>query len=246
MTFTPRSLIRSAAPALLAGVLLAGVSVVGSGVALGSVAHPTASSVLASAARALAQESSVHVTVATMNGKATTSVVADIGKKNSTETVTSGKESFTIIVTPFYAYLSGTPTGLTVLMGLTSAEQKKVGRSAIAMKKGTSAYTSFEQNLSSSALVHLLPTVTGTTLLAARDKKTKGYQLSWTTAASATQTKSSTVMVISSGRKALPVDEHVTTPVGHSTTTFTKWNESIHVTVPTSTIAYSKVVGAAS
>ncbi len=246
MTPPSRNPILRTAPLWLSSLLAAALATLPGGVASATSTRPTASSVLAATTRALKHESSVHVFVETLSGKTRTSVVADIGLVDSTETVTSGKESFTITVTPSYAYLSGSPSGLTTLMGLTNAEQKKVGQRAIAMKKGTSPYSTFQQNLSSSKLLHLLPPVKGTTLLAARDRKTRGFQLSWTTAASATQSRTTTVMVVSAGQAALPIRENVTTTVGRSTTTFTKWNEVVHVTVPTNTIPYAKVIPSSS
>jgi len=44
------------------------------------------------------------------------------------------------------------PTGLTTIMGLTAAEQKKVGTRSVVMKSGTTPYTSFHSNLTTSVL----------------------------------------------------------------------------------------------
>ena len=106
---------------------------------------------------ALSTETGVHIVVTTVNNKVKSSVVADIGTTSGTETYTSGAETFTITVTPNFAYLSGSKTGLVNIMGLSAAEQKAVGTDTIIMKKGTSQYTTFHSNLTSGAFSQLLP-----------------------------------------------------------------------------------------
>lgn len=210
-----------------------------------STANPTVASILKAAQVAIVKQSGVHVTVATVSGKVVSSVVADIGKTNGTETYVSGNESFTITVTPTYAYLSGSQKGLTTLMGLTAAEQKKIGKQSMAMKKGTSYYTTFKSNLTSgTTFASLLPAAKGTTLLSARDKKTNGYQLKWSAKATSTQPKTTTVMTFSSGKTTLPIKDAVSTSTGRSQTTFSKWGEKVSVKVPTSTIPYAQVIPA--
>ncbi|MGC2486435.1 MAG: hypothetical protein WA359_09360 [Acidimicrobiales bacterium] len=202
---------------------------------------PSAASLLALTKTALSTESGVHIVVSTLNDKVKSSVVADIGTTSGTETYTSGAETFTISVTPKFAYMSGSKTGLVDIMGLSAAQQKKVGSDTVKMSKGTSQYTSFKSNLTSAAYSELLPAAKGTTLLSTRDKTTNGYQLTWTTKATSTTPKTVSVMVVSSGTKALPIRETVSTTSGSSKTTFTKWGEFVAVKVPSKTIAYSKV-----
>jgi hypothetical protein len=215
----------------------------GPSVAQASVSNPTVASVIAAATTVLKGEIGVHVKVTTTNGSVVSKVVAKIGTVNGTESYVSGSETFTITVTPTYAYLSGSKTGLTTLMGLTAAEQTKVGASSIAMKKGSSEYTTFKDNLTAGTFPALLPSFKGTTLLAARDKKTNGYQLTWVTAATSSAPKSTSVLTISSGKTALPIKESVTTSTGSSSTTFSKWDKKISVTTPTKTISYASVFG---
>jgi hypothetical protein len=203
--------------------------------------HPTVSSVLVAANAALLTENSVHVQVATIAKKVAGSVVADIGKTSGREVYHSGTESFIITVTPTTAYLSGSKDGLINIMDLTASEQKEVGTDSISMKKGTSPYSTFEENLTAGTLTHLLPKAKGTTLLAQRDASTGGYQLKWKEAATSSSAASTTVITISAGKKALPIKESVTTAGGKSETTFSRWGESIKVTVPKATIAYTKI-----
>jgi hypothetical protein len=204
--------------------------------------NPTTTALITATKAALKKETGVHVKVAAVASKVHSSVVADIGKSSGTEQYVSGDVNFRITVTPTYAYLGGSKKGLISYMQLSAAEQKTVGSASISMKKGTSPYTSFKTNLTSgTTFLSLLPTAKGTTVLAARDKKTNGYQLSWTAKATSTQPKTSTIMTISSGKKTLPIKEVVTTSTSKSVTTFTKWGENVKVSVPSSTIAYSKV-----
>ena len=166
--------------------------------------------------------------------------MADIGPTSGFETYKKGKETFTISVTPKYAFLSGSPSG-SPADGADEPEAKKVGKKSIEMKKGSDQYSTFKTNLTSAAFSQLLPAVKGTTLLAARDKTTNGYQLTWVTAATSSSPKETSVLVISSGSSTVPLKETVSTSTGDSHTTFTKWDQPFTVKVPTSTIAYAKV-----
>ena len=201
---------------LSAAVLVASVLIVAAPLSAHAATNPTTTSVLASAKAALKHVTSVHVSVKTTAGKTKSSVTADIGKTDGRESYVSGDESFTITVTPTYAYLSGSKNGLVKLMDLTASEQAKVGTQAIAMKKGT-------------------------TLLAKRDKATKGFQLSWATAATSSAPATTTVMTISAGKPSLPLKELVTSSEGESKTTFSRWGANVQVKVPSATINYSKV-----
>jgi hypothetical protein len=208
-----------------------------------SVANPTAASVIAAASAAVKKEAGVHVHVSTVSGKVDTTVDAKIGTLNGVETYTQGDATFIITVTPTFAYLSGSSTGLTSVMGLSATEQKKVGAASISMKVGSTPYKTFESNLTSSAFTQLLPPIKGTTLLPTRDKKTNGYQLKWKTAATSTAAATTSVLTISSGAKTLPIKEKVTTSGGSSQTTFSNWGKKVTVDVPTKTITYAKVFG---
>lgn len=238
----------SRAPLYLSALVLTTVTVI-SGFSLAANAtgtKATTKTVLTAAKAELAKQTSVHIKVSSLASTSKSSVVADIGEKSGTETFTKGAETFSITVTPAFAYLSGSATGLTEIMGLSAAEQKKVGTSAISMKVGTTPYTTFKTNLTVGALSHLLPIAKGTSLLAKRDKATNGYDLKWVTAATSQSPKSTTVLTISSGKKSLPSKELVTTSAGTSETTFTKWGEGVQVVVPSSTIPYNSIFPAKS
>jgi hypothetical protein len=209
-----------------------------------SVKNPTTKSVLQAAQKAMAKESGVHIYVTSKTGTVRSVVVVDIGATYGEEIITSGKSSVKIIVTPTDAYLSGSATGLTKIMGLTAAEQKKVGTLSVVMKAGSTPYTSFHSNLTTTVLAGILPLAKGTKYKASSDSA-KDYQLSWQTAASSTAAATKSVLTISSGSKTLPIKEVITGTTGGGTTSFSKWGEHVVEVAPAvaSTIAYAKVIG---
>ncbi len=209
-----------------------------------SVAVPTTKSVLKAAKLAMAKAASVHVYVETTSGTNKSVFELNIGATYGDETITSGKAKVKIIVTPTDAYLSGTKTGLTTILRLTAAEQKKVGTLSVVMKAGTSPYKSFQTNLTSSVLTGILPPSKGTKYKQSTDSD-KDYLLSWSAAATSTSSATTTVLTISSGSKTLPIKEVITGTTGGGTTKFSKWGEHVREQAPATanTIAYSKVIG---
>ena len=210
-------------------------------VAQASTNKPTASSVLKAVKAAMLKEAGVHITVNSRSGTTFNSVIADLGVKGGFETFVSGKSNIKISVTPTYAYLSGNASGLTSLVGLTTSQQKLVGTKSIAMKVGTSPYTSFHSNLTTAAFVAFLPTNKGIVLT--RDKS-KDYILTWTTPATSSISKSKSVLTIGSGKKRLPIKEVVSSKTGGGTTKFSKWGETVKGPVPraSSIISYAAVI----
>jgi hypothetical protein len=206
-----------------------------------SVKNPTTASILAAAKTSLAMQNGVHVKIVSVAGKGESTLIANIGRDSGSESYVSGSETFTITVTPTRAYLSGSATGLTKLMGLSAAEQQMIGTASMSMNKGSKEFTTFHSHVTSGAFAQLLPGAKGTTLLSKRDKTTNGYQLTWTTQASTSAPKATAVMVFSSGKATLPLKDTVTTAIGYSTTTFSKWGEVVKIVIPSSTITYDKV-----
>ena len=239
MSFTPRR--RLSLISLALGVTL--VLTLSPIAAQASVKNPTTKSVLKATGKAMAKVSGVHVYVVSKSGTESSVVVVDIGATYGNETITSGKSSVSIIVTPTDAYLRGSASGLTTIMGLTAAEQKKVGNHSLVMKAGTSPYESFHTNLTTSVLAGILPAVTGTKYKVSGDSS-KDYQLTWKTAATSSAAATKSVLTISSGSKTLPIKEVITASSGGGTTTFSKWNEKVVEKAPkaANTIPYAKVI----
>lgn len=240
MSFSPRRRFQLISLALGATLVLA----VTPNVAQASVSNPTVKSVLKATKKAMGKESGVHIYVKSKSGTDASLVTVDIGAKYGEETIASGKSVVKIIVTPTDAYLSGTKTGLTTIMGLTAAEQAKVGSLSVVMKSGTSPYTSFHSNLTTAVLAGILPVAKGTKYKTGSDSS-KDYQLSWKTAATSTAAATKSVLTISSGSKTLPIKEVITGKSGGGTTTFSRWGEHVveHAPAAAFTIPYAKVIG---
>ncbi len=199
------------------------------------------STVLAAAKKAMVGEKSVHIVVASKSGATVNHVKADLGTSGGQEYFTSGTASVAIQVTAKDAYLSGNAKGLTTLVGLTAAQQKKVGNKVIVMKAGTSQYTTFQSNLTVSAFATFLPSQSGVSLSFDHHKN---YVLKWTKAATTTTAKTTSVLTISSGKKSLPISEVVSGTTGSGTTTFTRWGQSFKIPTPAKSklVAYSAIV----
>jgi hypothetical protein len=225
-----------------AGVLLT--------VALGPVAVsgassvPTAASVIKTTKAALAQQSGVHIVVSETVGKTKTTVVVDIGTTTGTESITSGQKYVSITVTPKFAYVQGTSSGLSGIMGLTATQVKLVGTKSIAMAAGSTPYKRFKTSLTTAALLTFLPVAKGTTLLPVV-AGSGSYKLRWSVKASASSAKVTSVLTIASNKSALPQSETVKSSTGGGATTFSHWGESVHLTVPNSSnvVSYKKVFG---
>ena len=227
----------SLAAAIMAMVVAAPIA------AQASVKNPSASSVIKTTKATIVNESGVHILVTSKTSSSSTKIVADIGATSGVETITEGSNEATIRVTPTYAYLSGNAGGLVTLMGLSAKEQKKVGSDVISMKAGTTPYKSLKSSITIPVLANLLPTVNGTTYSTRSIDGQQYYELSWTTKATSSTSKSKSVLTISEGAVVLPVREVSTSSSGTGTTNFSKWGERISVSVlPTSQIIpYSKV-----
>ncbi|MGO9657952.1 MAG: hypothetical protein ACLP7F_06270 [Acidimicrobiales bacterium] len=239
--------------ALVAGTVVAGTVVTGALVlTLGAgeaaaAAPPTVSSLLAAAKAAIAKEGAVHLEV---DSKSTTSannekVVADLGKKSGTESISTGADAVTIVVTPAYGYVSGNPGGLAKIVGLTSAEVKKVGRKWITLKAGSSQYTSIATDIRISSVQTVLPQAKGTTLSVDTALPVHLYVLSWTTAASSSNPKLSSTITFPVAGATLPIQEVTTAKGSKETVTLSKWGEFVNIVSPplSQTIPYSKVSG---
>jgi hypothetical protein len=209
-----------------------------------SVKSPTTKSVLKAAQKALDKVTGVHIMVTSTSGGKDSYVVVDIGATYGQESITSGKNVVHIIVTPTDAYLRGSETGLIDIMGLTAAEQKKVGNLSVVMKAGTTEYESFHANLTTGVLAGVLPTAKGTKYKLS-DDQAKNYLLTWKTAATSTAAATKSVLTISSGSKTLPLKEVISGSTGGGTTIFSKWNENVVEVAPkvANTIPYAKVIG---
>jgi len=213
-----------------------------------AAAAPTTTSLLAAAKAAISKQGAVHLEVDSKSTTATDNerVVADLGKKSGTESISTGKDAVTIVVTPAYGYVSGNPGGLSKIVGLTSAEVKKVGSKWIALKAGSSQYTSLATDIRVTSIETVLPQVKGTTLATETiPGPGRVYVLKWATAASSSNPALSSTITFPVTGPALPIQEVTTAKGSKETVTLSKWGEFVNIAVPplSQTIPYAKVSG---
>jgi hypothetical protein len=230
--------------ALLTGAL---ITVATTGAAAG--ATPTTSALLAAAKAAIAKQGAVHLEV---DSKSTTTaadnekVVADLGKRSGTESISAGQDAVTIVVTPAYGYVSGNSGGLAKIVGLTASEVKKVGSKWITLKAGSSQYTSLATDIRISSIDTVLPQAKGTTL-AVETVPGPGrvYVLKWATAASSSNPALSSTITFPVTGPTLPIQEVTTAKGTKETVTLSKWGEFVNIASPplSQTIPYAKVSG---
>jgi hypothetical protein len=232
----------------LASTLVAGTLVLATGAGEATAAGaPTPSTVLAAAKAAIAKQGAVHLEVDSKSSTSanTEKVVADLGRKSGRESISAGADAVTIVVTPASGFVSGNPDGLSKIVGLTSAEVKKVGRRWIALKAGSSQYTSLATDIRISSVLTVLPQVKGTTLSVQTTGTTRLYVLKWTTAASSSNPKLTSSITFPVTGATLPIQEVTTAKGSRETVTLSKWGEFVSVVAPPldQTIDYSKVSG---
>jgi hypothetical protein len=228
-----------------------GVAAVVSSVALSATASAdviTAGSILQTATTAIAQQTSAHVVfVARSSSSSTTEkIIADVGVTGGSETLFEGKADLAIRVTPTYAYVSGSSSGLTTLFGMTASQAKKLGAKWESWKSGTKQYSTLEADLTMSSVTSLLPKTKGTKLSTDVTNGAKLYLLTWTTAATSSIPKLSHTLTVSAMGASLPIEGTETSSTGVKVKTqLSKWDESVTVLAPpaASTVASSKITG---
>ena len=224
----------------LLAVLVASAGLVAAPIAAAASTLPSASSVISLAKGAMTKVSGVHLTSSSTTSGTKLFVVADVGTSSGTEVYTSGTQRIEIKVTPASAYLRGSVTGLTKLMGMTPAQIKRVGTRWIAIASSSSVYGNFKSNLTVAGFSGLLPAATGAVV---SRTSSSAFRLTWARKATKTTTQATTILTLTSSPRVLPTKEWVSSSSGTSTTLFTKWGEHVSVTAPvaSTTIAYSKV-----
>ena len=112
------------------------------------------------------------------------------------------------------------------------------------MKAGTTPYKNLKSSITIPMLANLLPTAKGTTYSTKNIDGTSYYQLSWTTKATSSTSKSKSVLTLSEGAAVLPIREVSTSSSRTGTTIYSKWGEHVSASVPSTSqiISYSKVI----
>jgi hypothetical protein len=233
-------------------VLMAlGVTTVVLSVALSTTAYAdvtTTGSVLQTASKAIAQQTSAHVVFVAQSGSSSTTekIVADVGANGGSETLFEGKADLAIRVTPAVAYVRGNSAGLTTLFGLTASQAKRLGTKWESWTPSTKEYSNLKADVTMSSVLSLLPKAKGTKVSTRVTNGTKLNVLKWTTAATkSVPTLSNTLTIVAVGT-GLPSEETETAAGGVKIQTqISRWGESITVLAPpvASTIASSKIMG---
>lgn len=198
---------------------------------------------IAATKAALSKQTSVHLELASTSGSTKDDVKADFGTKAGIEVIVTGKATATVKVTPTYGYISGNSLGLTSVVGLSTTQAKRVGTRWIALKAGSTQYTTIASGTTISSLTSVLPVAKNTTVTSTSQHGVKVNILSWTTPATSSSVKTLNKLVIAANGPALPITETATASTGSGTTTFSKWGETVHIASPSSsaTISYAAV-----
>lgn len=192
------------------------------------------------------RESAVHLVVDVTSGSSILeSGTEDAATRIGVETITEGKAIARVMVTSTFAYLSGNTSGLTTILGLSTAEAEKVGKDWVSLKSGTTQYSRLKTDVTISSVLSVLPAAEGTKLSTGVVNGTKVFVLSWTTAATSSAPRFSSTLTISAVGAALPIKEIATTSRDQETISLSKWDEPVSPSAPPAslTIAYSKVTG---
>jgi hypothetical protein len=212
------------------------VAVAMASVALGGTAGagtmPT-QSVLRSANAAIAAQHGVHVVFVADSGasSARENLVADAGRTGGSESVAEGKATLSVRVNGSFAYVKGSPSGLTSLFGLSSKQAKTLGGNWESWKAGTRGYGNLKADVTLSAVKALLPKVAGTKASIGTVDGSKSYALKWTDAATSSHPTLSNSLTLSAS--FLPARETTTASDGAKlTTTLSRWGERVQVTTP--------------
>jgi hypothetical protein len=207
-------------------------------------ASTSTTSILAAAKASLASQHGVHLAVSIVQGSNTTVEEVDLGTSTGIESIISGTAKATVEVAPTSGYMEGDSSGLTSLIGLTSAQAKKLGSKWMSLKAGTAPYSDLKTAATIPAIEALLPAAKGTTSSTETVGSTKLYVLKWTSAATSSSPKLTDVLSISMGKAPLPVKETETDAGASETTEFSRWGESVVVHAPAAaaTVPYSSIV----
>jgi hypothetical protein len=206
---------------------------------------PSKSTVIAAAKAAIRKQSSAHVVSTATSSSTKEKAVVDAGTSSGQETLTNGSATLSIKVTPTDAYVSGSSSGLTTILGLSSTDAKKLGADWASWKSGTTQYSDLKSDVVVSSLTSVLPKAKGTKLTTRTTDGTELYVLTWTTAATSSEPKLSNTLTVSS-QAELPVTLTSSASGGSTvTTTFSAWDGHVVVSAPPadSTMSGSKITG---
>ncbi len=213
-----------------------------------AAAGRTVAQVLSATRAAIAREGTVEVSFRAHAGSTNRSEVieADVGVAEGSETVTLGPATLTLRVTAQAAYAKGNTSGLTTVLGLTSAQAKTVGSRWVKWARGSQQYATLKPDVTFPSVLDLLPAAKGSMLATGTSAGVPAYLVKWTSAANSSEPKLANTLVLTTGDAPLPVE--VSSTGSHDTTIVTRltgWGQPAPVVAPPpgDTIAAAKLSG---
>jgi hypothetical protein len=203
-------------------------------------------SLVTAATDSILAQKSVHIVITSRKaGTAAVAerIVADIGAATGAESIKSGPATATILVTRNDAYFSGSPSGLTTFIGLSSSAARKAESQWVDIKAGTNEYKDLAAEDTISSLPASILPATGNTvqLRTATMSGKKVYILDWETTASGSGTRISERLILTATTEALPISETTTANGDSQTVTLSHWGKSFTVPTPALAVPYSRV-----
>jgi hypothetical protein len=203
-------------------------------------------SLVTAATDSILAQKNVHIVITSRKaGSAAVAerIVADIGAAAGAESIKSGPATATILVTRNDAYFSGSPSGLTTFIGLSSSAARKAESQWVDIKAGTNEYKDLAAEDTISSLPASILPATGNTvqLRTATMSGKKVYILDWETTASGSGTRISERLILTATTEALPISETTTANGDSQTVTLSHWGKSFTVPTPALAVPYSRV-----
>lgn len=197
---------------------------------------------LAAAKAAVAAQSSVHLrlTETAASGHRELTIEGVFGTSTATETIRGTGTRAELRLTRSDAYLSGSPSGLTSVYGISPADAAKVGTRWVDISRGTREYTDLaHEDTLSAVTAATLPASTATTSIATRTSGgTLVYQLTWTAPRTTGSGTIHYTLELAATGSPLPLTETSRTGGVTQTTTFSHWDEPIDVHPPTAIVPF--------
>lgn len=213
--------------------------------AAAALASQSPKAVRASIVAAARAQRSVHWSATEVIGAVAYTTGTDAAKTEGAQHITFAvgkqKAHARIIVTGGFAYVRGDALGLRLNLGLTQAQAGKYAGRWISIPKFDAAYASTAEGDTMASVVHDL---TPRGRLSLDTGKVHGVRVIGVRGVSGSGKKKVAEVVIARAHgKRLPLEEDIFAPgknaIGH--TTFSKWNETVTVTAPTSSTPIATV-----
>ena len=203
---------------------------------------PAPSALISLMNKAIATMYSVHlnITAAQSSPKVNETISQDSGYTSGSQSVSTGNEHASVLLTPSNAYLSGNSTGLSAFFALPADDIPLVGTKWIVIKAGATQYKTFVNTIGYRSLFkNLVPTSKPLSISAVTYHSVKAYALHWQVKSGTSTTKLD--LYLPQVGKELPIAETAVSGATVEQSVLSQWNKKIAVNAPTNTIAISKL-----